>query len=262
MIRIAERELSAARRRVSPLVVVGLGHNTLWERNRRNYDMWSARFDAESRKLVATLRRLGARQIVWVTLREPRPAIVPPGSGPELHRYAWYFPYVNARLHRLDDERDDLSLADWTTAVQPASHHVRHDALQHERRAPDGPHDQARDQRRGTAPGARRPRLKNRQAASRTGGACCARAIASDRNAFAAGGWRRRPRHTSATGHVNGCGPIGRQPPSAAPRGMTAIPCPWTQRADRPISVQMKALRGFTVPSSVARSDDAARFSR
>jgi hypothetical protein len=127
MIRIAERELSAAGRRLSPLVVVGLGHNTLWERNRHNYDMWAARFDAESRKLVATLRRLGARQIVWVTLREPRPAIVPPGSGPELHRYAWYFPYVNARLHKLDAERDDLSLADWTTAANRP--HITYDTM-------------------------------------------------------------------------------------------------------------------------------------
>ena len=127
MIRIAERELSAAGRRVSPLVVVGLGHNTLWERDRRNYDTWAARFDAESRKLVATLRRLGARQIVWVTLREPRPAIVPPGSGAELDRYAWYFPYVNARLRKLDSERDDLSLADWTTAADRP--HITYDTM-------------------------------------------------------------------------------------------------------------------------------------
>jgi hypothetical protein len=127
MIRIAERELSAAGKRVSPLVVVGLGHNTLWERNRRNYDTWAARFDAESRKLVATLRRLGARQIVWVTLREPRPAIVPPGSGAELARYAWYFPYVNARLRKLDDERGDLSLADWTAAADRP--HITYDTM-------------------------------------------------------------------------------------------------------------------------------------
>jgi len=117
MIRIAERELSAAGRRVSPLVVVGIGYNSLWERDRRNYDTWAARFDAEARKLVATLRRLGAQQVVWVTLREPRPAIVPPGSGPELDRYAWFFPYVNARLRKLDAERDDVALADWTAAA-------------------------------------------------------------------------------------------------------------------------------------------------
>jgi len=116
MIRIAERELSAAGRRVSPVVVVGIGYNSLWERNRRNYDMWAARFDGEARRLVTTLKRLGARQIVWVKLREPRPATAPPGSGGELNQYSWYFPYVNARLHKLDDERDDVVLADWTTA--------------------------------------------------------------------------------------------------------------------------------------------------
>lgn len=117
MIRIADRELRASGRRVSPLVVVGLGYNSLWERNRRNYDTWAARFDAEARSLIATLKHLGARQIVWVTLRQPHPSIVPPHAVKELSLYSWYFPYVNARLRALARTRNDVVLANWTKAA-------------------------------------------------------------------------------------------------------------------------------------------------
>lgn len=113
MLRIAEQELRAAKRRVAPLVVVGLGHNSLWSRNRERYGYWAARFDGEATRLVETLRRLGARQIVWVTLREPQARYVPPAGRRELGLYAWYFPYVNERLRVLDRERDDVVLADW-----------------------------------------------------------------------------------------------------------------------------------------------------
>jgi lysophospholipase L1-like esterase len=113
MIRVAERELRARRRRVAPVVVIGLGYNSLWERRRRRYRHWAARFDGEAHRLLRTLRRLGARQFVWVTLREPTRRTVPPGSRGELRQYSWYFPYVNERLHRLDRRRRDLVLADW-----------------------------------------------------------------------------------------------------------------------------------------------------
>ncbi len=116
MLRIAERELSSARRGVSPVVVVGLGYNSLWERNRRNHGRWAARFDAEAARLVATLKRLGAQQIVWVTLREPRASIVPPAGLREMRQYAWYFPYVNARLRRLARLDPAVVLANWTKA--------------------------------------------------------------------------------------------------------------------------------------------------
>ena len=63
---------------------------------------------------MQTLRRLGARQIVWVTIREPRAEFLPPAGRAELGRYAWYFPYVNERLRVLDARYDDVALADWT----------------------------------------------------------------------------------------------------------------------------------------------------
>ncbi|HEU4658612.1 MAG TPA: hypothetical protein VFR97_13875 [Capillimicrobium sp.] len=114
MIRIAERELRTRRRRLAPLVVVGLGHNSLWEKGRRRFGYWSSRFDREARRLVRTARRLGAEQIVWVTLREPKPRFLTPLGRRELHLYSWYFPWVNQRLRRLDRERPDVVLADWT----------------------------------------------------------------------------------------------------------------------------------------------------
>jgi hypothetical protein len=113
MIGIAERELRASGRRVAPLAVVGLGYNSLWERDRRNYDTWAARFDGEAERLVNTLRRRGAQQVVWVTLREPRPSFLTPTGRSELHLYSWYFPYANERLHALDRRRTDVVLADW-----------------------------------------------------------------------------------------------------------------------------------------------------
>jgi hypothetical protein len=112
MMRIAERELRAGRR-VAPLVVVGLGYNSLWERGRRHHRRWAARFDGEATRLLRTLHRRGAAEIVWVTLREPRPWTVPPRARSELGLYSWYFGYVNERLRRLDRRRGDLILAPW-----------------------------------------------------------------------------------------------------------------------------------------------------
>jgi hypothetical protein len=113
MIRAANAELLASGDSVSPLVVVGLGYNSLWERDRRNYGLWAKRFDREVKSFLATLRRRGARQIVWVTLREPTPGRVPPSGRAQYRDYAWYFPYVNARLRRTARQRDDVVLADW-----------------------------------------------------------------------------------------------------------------------------------------------------
>ena len=53
------------------VAVVALGYNSLWEKNRRNYDKWAKKFDDEAEAILATLTSLGAKKIVWVTLREP-----------------------------------------------------------------------------------------------------------------------------------------------------------------------------------------------
>jgi hypothetical protein len=114
MIKQIEREMRA--RRVAPLVIVGVGYNSLWQRHRRNFAFHARRFDTEARRLLATLRRQGAKQFVWVTLRRPTPASTPPRGRGELGRYSWYFGYVNERLHRLARRRDDVVLADWAQA--------------------------------------------------------------------------------------------------------------------------------------------------
>jgi hypothetical protein len=116
MIRIAEQEIRADRRRVAPLVVIGIGYNSLFQRHRRRYGYWARRWDREAARLLRTLRRKGARQFVWVTLREPTRRTVPRRSIGELRYYSWYFPYVNERLRRLDRRRHDLVLANWTKA--------------------------------------------------------------------------------------------------------------------------------------------------
>ena len=113
MLPAMEDRIAARSRPVARLVVIGIGYNSLWQRNRRNYSSWARKFDTEATALLATLRRKGARQFVWVTLREARRAVIPPGALAQHNRYAWYFPYVNERLRRLDRRRDDLVLAPW-----------------------------------------------------------------------------------------------------------------------------------------------------
>ena len=109
----AMEERIAAKNRVARLVVLGIGYNSIWERRRRNYGTWARKFDSEAKELLTTLRRKGARQFVWVTLRDTRRAVIPASAHWQHDRYAWYFPYVNERLRRLDRTRDDLVLARW-----------------------------------------------------------------------------------------------------------------------------------------------------
>jgi len=113
MIKHAAAEIGRSPRRVAPLVVIGIGYNSLFQRNRHRYDYWARRWDREAAWLLRVLRRKGARQFVWVMLREPTPRTVPRYAVGELRYYSWYFPYVNERLRRLDRRRDDVVLANW-----------------------------------------------------------------------------------------------------------------------------------------------------
>lgn len=115
MLKHAAAEIGASRRRVDPLVVIGIGYNSLFQRNRRRYAYWARRWDREAEWLLRVLRRKGARQIVWVMLREPTARTVPRQAVRELRHYSWYFPYVNERLRLLDRRRDDVVLVDWAT---------------------------------------------------------------------------------------------------------------------------------------------------
>jgi len=108
----AEEEIAAAGP-VGATVIVGLGHNTLWEKDRANFDNWAGKFDREADALIATLERLGATKIVWATLREPSESVIPASGQKQYRLYVWYFPYVNERLRLLVQRHPDVILADW-----------------------------------------------------------------------------------------------------------------------------------------------------
>jgi lysophospholipase L1-like esterase len=100
-------------RRVGSVVVVGLGYNSLWQRDRLNFATWAGEFDSEADSLVSQLRSRGAKKIVWVTLREPSPQVVTVDGEYQFENYAWFFPYVNERLRALVHRQPDIALADW-----------------------------------------------------------------------------------------------------------------------------------------------------
>ena len=108
-----EEDIRVGATRIAPLAIVGVGYNSLWERGRKNYRHWAQEFDRSVTKLVRTLRRQGAEQIVWVTLRTPRRSVVPVSSRWQFDKYSWYFSYVNERLRLLDARSPDVVLADW-----------------------------------------------------------------------------------------------------------------------------------------------------
>ncbi|MEJ7785082.1 MAG: hypothetical protein WKF96_09785 [Solirubrobacteraceae bacterium] len=127
MLRDAEREIRTSGRRVAPLVVVGIGYNSLWERNGVNHGRWAERFDGDAFRLLRTLRRAGAEQFVWVTLRRANRATTAPSAWSDLRLYSWYFPYVNDRLRRLNAQRNRLVLAEW--AREGARPDVTYDSI-------------------------------------------------------------------------------------------------------------------------------------
>ena len=107
------RELG--KHRVAPVVVIGLGYNSNWEPGRKHYAFWARHFDRDARSLLRVLRRRGAEQFVWLTVREPTRRTAPRSSWSQL-KQLYYLRYVNERLRRLDRQRDDLVLADWNRA--------------------------------------------------------------------------------------------------------------------------------------------------
>jgi hypothetical protein len=102
-------------RAVNSYVVLAVGYNSLWEKDRLNYDTkWAPRFDRQAEELLDLVRSRGAREIAWVTLREASPeAIITSQQIDQNRRWGWYLYYVNERLRLLDAAYDDLVLADW-----------------------------------------------------------------------------------------------------------------------------------------------------
>jgi hypothetical protein len=104
----------------APVIVVGLGHNSVWEKDRKNFARWSATFDKSVEDMLALLRQRGAQKIVWLTLRELTPGLVPKtdDSLAQYREWCWWFPYVNERLRAIKQQYPDLALADWTTVAR------------------------------------------------------------------------------------------------------------------------------------------------
>jgi hypothetical protein len=113
MLHVANRTLAADHRPVGSVAVIMIGYNSLWQKNRYRYDVWAHKFDTEADQLIATVQSLGAKKIVWVTLRDSNQSNSPPSSWWGLDKYAWYFGYVNERLHELVRRHPEVALADW-----------------------------------------------------------------------------------------------------------------------------------------------------
>jgi hypothetical protein len=104
-------------KKVGSLVAVGLGYNSLWERDRYRYEKWSERFDEQADEVIRDLVAHGALKIAWVTLREPSPeAIQTDHQRSQMERWGWYLPYVNERIRLLPDRWPQVVVADWATA--------------------------------------------------------------------------------------------------------------------------------------------------
>jgi len=97
--------------------LIAIGYNSLWQKDRENFDKWAAKFDREANAVLDLVRARGAINIVWVTLREASPeAIITPQQIDQNNRFGFYMYYVNERLRLLADANPDVSLADWAAA--------------------------------------------------------------------------------------------------------------------------------------------------
>lgn len=107
-------------RAVGSVVVVALAYNSLFERDRKNYERWSEIWDRSAERLLSDLKACGAKKLVWITLREPTPELVTDAGRDQYERYAWFFPYVNERIRALAERHPELTIADWqAVANQP-----------------------------------------------------------------------------------------------------------------------------------------------
>ena len=128
MMNVANKELKAQAQPVGSVAVVALGYNSLWGRDRANYDAWAKKFDREADEVVATLRGLGAKKVVWVTLREPTDAIIPPEALAAANKYRWFFGYANERIAALAQRDPGVAVADWK-AVASTRPGLTYDAI-------------------------------------------------------------------------------------------------------------------------------------
>ena len=114
---------------VGSVAVVALGYNSLWYKDRKDFQRWSDYFDKGAEDMLAALKRRGAKKIVWVLLREITAELLPNNGTASMQysKYSWYFPYVNERLRALKERHPELALADWATAARQPG--ITYDAI-------------------------------------------------------------------------------------------------------------------------------------
>ena len=98
---------------VGSVVVVGLGYNSQFEKERKNEARWVGMWDYRAEHLVTSLKRRGAKKIIWITLREPSLDVVTRKGQSQYDMYAWFFPYVNERIRALAERHSEVAVADW-----------------------------------------------------------------------------------------------------------------------------------------------------
>jgi hypothetical protein len=99
-----------------PIVIVAVGYNSSWEKDRKNFERYTKQFDEQAEAMYKAASLRGAKKLVWVLLRDP----MANPSGRKSHKYyekkGFYFSYVNERLLALHEKHPEVSLADWTSA--------------------------------------------------------------------------------------------------------------------------------------------------
>jgi len=106
---VAAAEVPGDAALVGDVAVVATGYN---------YPYWDpARFDRSVDTMVANLLAAGAKRVVWVTLREVKPAFVSASAWAQIQPYYWYFPTVNEHLRAALARHPQLSLADWAAVA-------------------------------------------------------------------------------------------------------------------------------------------------
>jgi lysophospholipase L1-like esterase len=121
MIKAGISEYVKTHSKLPEIAVVALGYNSLWEKDKKNFEKWAKRFDSEVEAMLTQLSARGAKKVVWVLLREAEEEFVPTKNKTaksQFNRYAWYFPYVNERLKALREKHPEMALADWPSVSQ------------------------------------------------------------------------------------------------------------------------------------------------
>ena len=221
----------------------GLGHNSLWETDRANFDNWAGKFDREADALSPRSSGSAPRRSSGSRCASRRSASSRPRARSSTALYVWYFPYVNERLAccPAPPRRRARRLGG---GVQPGRPDVRRDAPHELGHPADDRHDPHRRrhltsgrERCGGRHGHRRPRRGRRRVDVR----------AHPR--------RHRQPGASCTGRAAAAAPTSPSPspPPARTSGFIG------RRRRRPRSARRSSRRARAAPASTSRLQRGGR---